>query len=91
MKILRYQTYFLHFVWTRRYVISLWCVLCLLLALVIISSSSYTDLLPLGKPPADQPSVMCSFGEGNLCIFISIVIFCLIIRYLAQQVPSEYS
>ena len=66
-KMIRYHTYSLQCVWTRRFMISLCCFLCLLL----VTISSYTDLLPLGRLPADQPSVMCSFGEGNFYFVFS--------------------
>ena len=47
-----------HYVWARRYVIVLSCVLTVLL-LKLFSHLWYYKL------PEDQPSIICSFGRGK--------------------------
>ena len=47
-----------HYVWARRYVIVLSCLLSLLLLKLLLH-------LWYVKLPDDQPSIICSFGRGK--------------------------
>ena len=47
-----------HYVWTRRYVLVVSCLLILLLLKLLLH-------LWYVKLPEDQPSIMCSFGRGK--------------------------